>query len=205
MIKTNSELRKSAMASLSGRWTEPVLVYAAYAVMTSVAGLLPVVAFASVLVTLPLFYGISLIFLNHFRSRSYEAKVVELFVGFKDYERIFVTLFLQAIYTILWSFVFIIPGIIRALSYAMTPYILAEEPELRNNAAIEKSMAMMRGYKMQLFMMYLNFAMWGFLSLLTAGILLLWVCPYIFTTMAAFYEEVKRDYEVKNPVVIVVP
>ncbi len=195
MVKTNSELRKSAMASLSKRWTEPVLVYAAYLVMVSVVGVLPLVAFGSILVILPLFYGVSLVFLNHFRVSNYEAKVVDLFVGFKDYERIFVTLFLQTIYAILWSFVFVIPGIIKSLSYAMTPYILADEPELRNNAAIEKSMAMMKGYKMKLFLMYLNFAMWSFLSLFTFGILFLWVSPYCYTTLAAFYEEVKRDYE----------
>ncbi|MFI3248002.1 MAG: DUF975 family protein [Rikenellaceae bacterium] len=202
MIKTNSELRKSAMASLSGRWTEPVLAYAAYAAMVGVASALPGVSFVSVLITLPLFYGVSLIFLNHFRLSSYEAKVTDLFVGFKDYERIFVTLLLQTIYTILWSFVFVVPGIIKGLSYAMTPYILADEPELKNNGAIEKSMAMMKGYKMKLFLMCLNFAMWSFLSLFTFGILLLWVIPYCLTTLAAFYEDVKANYESNNVVII---
>ena len=68
-----------------------------------------------------------------------------LFEGFQDYGRIFVTMLLQAVYTILWSLLLVIPGIIKSYSYAMTSFILKDEPEMKNNAAIEKSMAMWKG------------------------------------------------------------
>lgn len=73
-----------------------------------------------------------------------------LFEGFQDYGRIFVTKLLQAVYTALWSLLLVIPGIIKSYSYAMTDFILKDEPEMKNNAAIEKSMAMMEGNKMKL-------------------------------------------------------
>ena len=42
----------------------------------------------------------------------------------------------------------------------MTYYILKDEPELKYNAAIEKSMSMMNGYKMKLFLLDLSFIGW---------------------------------------------
>lgn len=202
MIKTNSELRKSAMAALSGRWTGVVLTFAVYMIITSMASVLPALGMLSILITLPLFYGVSILFLKFYRFRDYELQLVEIFDGFKDYQRIFLTMLLSSVYTFLWSLVFVVPGIIKSLSYSMTPYILAEEPQLKNDEAIERSMAMMQGHKMQLFLMCLNFAMWVLLSFLTVGILLLWVSPYISTTMAAFYEEVKCDYASKGVIVV---
>ena len=56
-----------------------------------------------------------------------------LFEGFQDYGRIFVTMLLQAVYTILWSLLLVIPGIIKSYSYAMTSFILKDEPEMKNN------------------------------------------------------------------------
>ena len=101
---------------------------------------------------------------------------------------------LMGIFISLWSLLFIIPGIIKAFSYAMTPYILEENPELSANEAIDRSRAMMRGHKFDLFWLYLSFIGWAILCLLTAGIGFLWLIPYISTTQAAFYEEVKADY-----------
>lgn len=204
MIKTNSELRKSAMTTLSGRWGSVILLFAIYAMITGVASSIPAISIFGIVLTFPLSYGLSRAFLNFFRSKDYAPQIEELFVGFKDFQRIFITMALAALYTFLWGLLFVIPGVIKSMSYALTPYILVDEPELTNNAAIEKSMAMMKGYKMKLFLMSLNFAMWAMLSMVTCGIALLWVCPYIQTTMAAFYEDVKSEYSAKNPVVIVV-
>lgn len=90
---------------------------------------------------------------------------------------------------------FIIPGIVKSFSYAMTPYILEENPELSANEAIDRSRAMMKGHKFDLFWLYLSFIGWILLSILTLGIGLLWLAPYMQTATAAFYEDVKADYE----------
>jgi uncharacterized membrane protein len=77
----------------------------------------------------------------------------------------------------------------------MTSYILKDYPELKNNEAIELSMAMMKGHKFDYFYLTLTFIGWILLSILTLGIGLLWLSPYISTTSACFYQYVKEDYE----------
>jgi uncharacterized membrane protein len=105
---------------------------------------------------------------------------------------------LMNIFIFLWSLLFIIPGIVKIFSYAMTPYILEEHPELSANEAIDRSRAMMKGHKFDLFWLLLSFIGWGILSLFTFGIGALWLGPYFQGAHAAFYEDVKADYEVNG-------
>ena len=116
-----------------------------------------------------------------------------LFDGYKDYGRILGTVLLVQIYTFLWSLLLIVPGIIKACSYAMTPFILRDHPELSFNAAIEKSMAMMEGNKMKYFLLCLSFIGWGILCVLTLGIGTLFLSPYMNTSFAAFYNDLKAQ------------
>ena len=107
-------------------------------------------------------------------------------------------MFLMVVFVFLWSLLLIIPGIVKAFSYAMTPYILEEHPELSAGEAIDHSRAMMKGHKFDLFWLLLSFIGWGFLCLFTFGIGYLWLTPYMQTSVAAFYEDVKADYEVNG-------
>jgi len=107
-------------------------------------------------------------------------------------------MFLMTLFTSLWMLLFIIPGIVKMFSYAMTPYILEEHPELSANEAIDRSRAMMKGHKFDLFWLYLSFIGWGILSLFTFGLGGLWLGPYVQGAHAAFYEDVKADYEVNG-------
>jgi uncharacterized membrane protein len=107
-------------------------------------------------------------------------------------------MFLVMLFTFLWSLLFIIPGIVKCFSYSMTPFILEEHPELSANEAIDHSRAMMKGHKFDLFWLLLSFIGWGFLCLFTFGIGYLWLTPYMETSVAAFYEDVKADYEVNG-------
>ena len=100
--------------------------------------------------------------------------------------------FLVGLYTFLWTLLLIIPGIIKGLAYSMTPYILSEHPELRVNEAIDLSQKMMKGNKWRFFCLQLSFIGWILLSVLTLGIAMLWVNPYIEATGAAFYRELSN-------------
>jgi uncharacterized membrane protein len=73
----------------------------------------------------------------------------------------------------------------------MTPYILLDRPELSATDAIKESEKMMDGHKMELFILDLSFIGWILLSMLTCGILVLYVEPYMMATKAAFYLELK--------------
>ena len=107
-------------------------------------------------------------------------------------------MFLMYVFIILWSLLLFIPGIIKMFSYAMTPYILEENPELSADEAIDRSRAMMKGHKFDLFWLLLSFIGWFILSIFTMGIGGLWLGPYMQTATAAFYEDVKADYEVNG-------
>lgn len=82
------------------------------------------------------------------------------------------------IFTFLWTLLLIVPGIIKSLSYSLAPYILADNPELTANEAINRSMQMMQGHKMDLFLIVLGYAGFALLSILALGIPLLWLYPY---------------------------
>jgi uncharacterized membrane protein len=119
-------------------------------------------------------------------------------IAFKNYWHKVWGFFLMGLFLCLWSLLLVIPGIIKAFSYAMTPYILEDYPELSANDAIDLSRAMMKGRKFDLFWLCLSFIGWGILCILTAGIGFLWLIPYMETATAAFYEDVKADYEIKG-------
>ena len=121
-------------------------------------------------------------------------------IAFNQWGRNVGGMLLMAVYTFLWTLCFIIPGIIKSFSYAMTPYILNERPELTADEAIELSMKMMEGHKMDLFIFYLSFIGWYLLAILTCFIGYLWLIPYVYTAQAAFYEDVKAEYEGRQTV-----
>lgn len=101
--------------------------------------------------------------------------------------------FLIWIFTLLWSLLFIIPGIIKAYSYRMAFFILADNPELSASEALQKSKEMMKGHKLDLFILDLSFIWWSLLVAITFGVALIYVAPYVGATQANFYESLKED------------
>lgn len=103
-----------------------------------------------------------------------------------------VVLLLRNIFIFLWALLLIIPGIVKAYAYWMTPYILADDQAKDKAQAITQSRAMMQGHKGQLFWLHLSFIGWLILSVFTLGILyLLYVRPYMMSAEARFYETLK--------------
>lgn len=194
MLKQNSELRAEARRALQGKWPMAAVAALIYSVIAGGLSFIPFIGnLGSLLVGLPLAYGLAIVMFSVFKNREKDIDFGILFEGFQDYSRIFITKFLQQLYTALWSLLLIVPGIIKGYSYAMTDYILKEEPEMKNNAAIEKSMAMMEGNKMKLFMLDLSFIGWALLCFLTLGIGFLFLIPYVQSARAAFYEDLKAQ------------
>ena len=101
--------------------------------------------------------------------------------------------FLMGLYVFLWSLLLVIPGIIKAFSYAMTPYILSENPDLTVKQAITRSRKLMNGNKWRLFCLHLSFIGWDILASFTFGIGNLWLNPYKECAEAAFYREIKAE------------
>lgn len=193
---SSSEIKDKALAALKGNWTDAVIATIMYGV---IVGACPAVlsymtsGAESVwtLLMLPLGWGFMVMFLNMMRGSKID--FTSMFDGYKDFVRIFVTLLLRYIYIILWTLLLIVPGIVKSLSYAMTDYIMKDDPEIKNNEAIEKSMAMMQGHKWELFLLYLSFIGWFILAVLTCFIGFIFLVPYMEAATAAFYEELKEE------------
>ncbi|MBO5452376.1 MAG: DUF975 family protein [Clostridia bacterium] len=113
-----------------------------------------------------------------------------LFEYFSHWKTTTIARLLRALYVFLWSLLFIIPGIVAGFSYAMTDYILAEDPELTADEAISQSKSIMMGNKWRFFCLQFSFIGWDILATLAFGIGHLWLTPYKQATYAAFYREV---------------
>ena len=125
------------------------------------------------LLLLPLGFGYTVLFLDVIRGIKLD--FARLFDGFKDYGRILGTMLLTTVYTFLWTLLLVIPGIMKYYS------------------AIEKSMAMMSGHKMKMFLLDLSFIGWAILCCFTLGIGFLFLAPYVEASHAAFYEDLKKE------------
>ena len=142
--------------------------------------------------------GMATFHLNVINRR--EARFGDLFSQFHRLGTGFCMQFMMGLLVTLWSLLLIIPGIIAAYSYAMTPYLMAEFPELRVMEAIRESKRLMRGNKWRLFCLQVSFIGWELLALLTPlAIGYFWINPYRYTAEMAFYMDVTgrgglRDY-----------
>lgn len=205
-----SAYKDRALSTLSGQWGSAALVtfvclliyYGIYFVIAlftthtfEIDGV-PInydYGWIGTLLLLPMTWSYVVMFLDFKRKEN--LTVGKLFVGFNEFGRIFLTMLLQNIYIVLWTCLFIIPGFVKAYSYAMTPYLMKDDPTLSYDAAIRRSMKVMKGRKMQLFLLDLSFIGWVILSCCTLGIGFLFLLPYVNTAHAHFYEDLMDEVE----------
>jgi len=209
-LKENYEYRSEARRQLKGKWGMAVLVILIswlimqafssrgwlsytyingqfvreYSSFNSFASLV------SLILSGPIAYGVATYFMKVVRNG--EPLLEDMFGGFKYFVNTFLVNLVTEILIVLWSLLFIIPGIVAALSYSMAYYIMNDNPGITCMEAINQSKEMMRGHKGKLFMLILSFIGWAFLSLFTLGIGLLWVGAYYNTAKINFYEDLKR-------------
>lgn len=225
-----SAYKDRALASLKGKWKDVVittLVFATIGAVLSLSLTLPfvlnkvensVVNFVLILL-FPFGWGHMVYFLNLIRGK-YQMK--DIFDGYQSnyFVRTMLTILLYAILIFIGSILLIVPGIIMACMFSQVYFIMKDDESIGYWKALSKSKDMMKGHKMQYFLLYLSFigwvllallvflwfmhtdeALWGTLVLLALGIGLLWLVPYMNTTFAHYYEDVKAEYEAKNAVI----
>ncbi len=205
MKTPNSVLMDQAKDVLKGKWGLAVKVTFLYWLLSIGVSLIPAVgSIGSIIIAGPLTLGLSGFWLA-FSKREY-LSFGKIFEGFDNFWRAFKVYILTIIYTLLWTLLLIIPGIIAAYSYSVAFFVLAEDKTIGANAALRKSKELMRGNKLKLFRLHLRFLGWGFLCLLTLGIGFLWLTPYMYVTFAKFYEDIKGESGEKEiPEVVPVP
>ena len=218
-MKTNKEYKNAALAALKGNWAPFVVaVIIMMAFMYVIMGpylfvyqvslgmnqivISPAFALAAValyilgmpLLTMPLTLGFDYAS-NRLLVEGDNRAVGNLFRdSFGRWGRKVWGMFLMNFFISLWSLLLIIPGFIKLYAYALTPYILIDNPEISANQAINLSQKMMKGHKFDMFILHLSFIGWIFLSIFTFGIGLLWLLPYMLAAQAGFYQDVKKEY-----------
>ena len=89
---------------------------------------------------------------------------------------------------------FVVPGIMKAYSYRLVPYILADNTDIAPMDALKLSQEMMNGHRMNAFILDLSFIGWFILTLLTCGLLgIFYVNPYYHATNAELYLAIKNN------------
>lgn len=209
-MKTNQDFKNEALGRLRGNWPSAVAAAIIVVLVSLVASgssimqeVLPglsqsqtaLFGGASLLATFfiigPLEFGSA----NAFRKlyETGDGNVVNNLWSctVDNYLRNVAGFFCMTVKLFLWFLLFIIPGMVMSFSYAMTPFILADHPEMSAWKASSESRRIMKGHKFDLFYLWLSFIGWGLLSVFTCGIGFLWLTPYVNTATAAFYNEIK--------------
>lgn len=189
-----AELKMRAKNDISGNMGMLIVCLVIVGALTGVCSVIPYVgAIGSICITGPLTLGSAYIYLN--LTRGFEPDVNILFSGFGRFTDTLVLSLLISIFTFLWSLLFLVPGIIKAISYSQAYYILAEHPEMTAKEALDESIDMMDGHKMDYFVLWLSFIPWMLLVTVTCGLAILYVSPYMTATFANFYLAIKSPVE----------
>jgi uncharacterized membrane protein len=162
----------------------PGFVLAFLSAWASIAG---VISLAQFVIGGTVQLGYTDILLKQYDRKDFQFE--DLFSQFHRFKQGFLQGFLRGLYVFLWSLLLVIPGIVKTYSYAMTPFIMADHPEMTAKEAIHASRKMMDGYKGHLFMLDLSFFGWSILAILSLGVGFLWLNPYQNAAHAAFYRE----------------
>lgn len=205
-MKTIREYKQMALQELKGNWTNPVLATLIVSLVsvsvnidakteiTSTLAILTLAALAiSIFLDMPMRYRYDQMFLSFMRKEG-SVTIQGLFSYFKkDFNRAVCVPLLTSIFTFLWALLLIIPGIIKGLGYSMANMVAMDHPELDSYDCLMHSQELMRGHKMDLFLLNLSFIGWILLSILSLGIGLLWIVPWMQSTIAAFYHDLLRE------------
>ncbi len=161
--------------------------------MLTVSGILGLVAF---IIGGTVQLGHAQYLLNQHDGAPIDLKL--LFSKFDHFGAGFLQALLRGIFVFLWSLLFVIPGIVAALSYSMTPFIMAENPDMTPSEAIAASKEMMNGHKWRLFCLDFSFFGWTLLCSLTMNIGYLALNPYTCAAYAAFYRDISAPPAVET-------
>ncbi len=189
MATANQILRQEAQRSLAGKWPLAIATFLVYTIITSAFGAARGLGILGLLIAGPMALGAA--YFSLALSRGKDARLEQLFDGFRLYAKALGTHLLMLLFVVLWLLLLIVPGIIAALSYSMSFYILADHPDLSPREVLRRSELMMYGYKAKLFSLFMWFLLLSILCVLTLGIGFLWLIPYVHVCMAKFYDDIK--------------
>ena len=208
-----NDLKEEALASLRGKWGSFVGLTFIYVLLyclascwtnyrtifqgssfTTLAMVLTVMGSILTIAFIPMQFGYAVAHL-HSSRQDLPAEIGDLFFGYRRFWHVLGTMLLVMLAIIGGIILFVIPGIILAFAYAIVPLVLRDNPELSAVEVLQKSRMMMKGHKMDLFLLYLSFIGWAILCVFTLFIGYLWLAPYVQMTEVKFYEQIRVEFE----------
>ncbi len=196
-MNQNRVFRANARAQLGGNifneiWLMALAVCLIQSLVLSLAGSIVI---GVILVGGLLSYGLCHVFLQMVRSQKTKPEISDLFTGSDQFLPLLILYCLQALFTFLWTLLFIVPGIIKSYAYSMAFYIKHDHPEYDWKKCLDESQRYMMGHKWQLFCLDFSFIGWILLGSCCCGLGMLWVTPYQQLAHTNFYENLKAIYD----------
>lgn len=194
------QYKKDALSTLKNNWAVPCLLAITFLALSALsstgAGILGVCV-SGILSVGIIFTFMKMIVVQHSVATTEEVSEKITFTTFLEgIESRWLPALLGSLWNMLWvclwSLLFVIPGIVKAYSYSMMFYVLAENPKIGPMKAMDISKILTQGHKADLFMMDLSFFGWIFLTMLTSGIGFIWLHPYMTMTETYAYYDLKR-------------
>ena len=133
--------------------------------------------------------GLARYFLRFGRERA----GLGAFLGgfFQKYFRTMWVYFLSGVKILLYTLLFIIPGVLKAIEYSMLPFVMAEHPEMNTREIFEETHTIMKGCKGKYLGLVISFFFWYLLVGITGGLVYPFLLPYYEATLAEFYHYAK--------------
>lgn len=183
-MKTNKIIMENARKSLAKNWEVPIATYLVDMIISGIGGCVGLIIIG------PMQFGSSFFALNIADHKK--INIVQIFEGFRvKFAESIIAFLLTTLYVILWSILLIIPGIIAAIAYSQTFFILVNDRKISAIDAMKKSKKIMEGNKIKYLCLCFRFTGWIIISMLTFGIGFLWLIPYINVSFANFYNDIK--------------
>lgn len=201
VTELSANIRGLARVALAGKWPTAVLTMLTATLLVAVpAGIIErmmegqsasesfLLNLVTILIGGPVALGTCFFLIRLFRNQ--EISVAILFTGFDYFVKAALLRLVTSILILLWTLLFIVPGIIADIRYSQAFYILADHPDKDIMECIEDSKYLMQGNKWKFFCLNISFIGWAILASIPAGLGWLLLLPYIGTAQTAFYEMV---------------
>lgn len=199
-LDTSRDIKKEAKAQLSGYWGQAVLMavipslFSFFFIRNTADGSL----WSWILGIIQSFIvvGVTFGFMNLLRNANYKLEALqEVFSPFRSeyFRNLLFLMVLKYVLIFLWSLLFLIPGIVKAYAYSQAELIYKDRVDRTGKQptakeCLDESQRLMQGHKIDLFVLEFSFIGWILLSIVTFGLLNLWLTPYMTMSQVVFYE-----------------
>lgn len=186
-VSPNVMCMRAAKSGLAGGWLMAAVATLVYAL---ICGLASYTAIGILLLYGPMYFGYIRYLIN--QNDRHESDFNLLFSGFSRFAEVLVAGLLAMLIISVGTILLIVPGIIAGCGLSMTFFLMADNPSMSGVDALKQSWQMMQGHKWDYFCLCFRFIGWILLSILTAGILMFWIQPYMECATLHFYRRLRN-------------